>query len=146
MSRHRHAPTFATFADSTLAARLRAQVRFAAREARRDPRGFVRSLVASDPLDRRSRRELWSIRLGIPAASSSGFALGVLVYATLFGAPQEAIAQTEENPVPPVLVAVAPPREPGPPMPRDPGTLGGGVVCVKFCNKVGGSPPEHRIG
>src|SRR3954465_12744439 len=97
MSRHRFEYRPLVLGDQSLVSRLRIQVEFAAGEAVRDPRGFVRSLLASDALDRRSRRVVWSIRLGVPAASGFGFLLGLLTYAVFVGVSAEpAVAATHE--------------------------------------------------
>ena len=49
----------------SLASRLWAQLLFASIEVRRDPEGYLRALAASDAFDGRSRRVLWSVRLGV---------------------------------------------------------------------------------
>ncbi len=90
------------------------------RELRRDPVGFARALVAPEALDRQSRRLLWAMRLGVPAASVGGFSLGVLLYLLFIGPPTASAARPDAEPQMQVTAWAAPPS------PRSDDTPGGG--------------------
>lgn len=106
---------FTTISERSLVGRLWAQLTFTWGEARRDPAGLARSLVAADALDRRSRPMLWTIRLGVPAASSFGFFLGVLAYLLFVGvAPATTLPERRSHAVVPVFVPKDSPRPPAP--------------------------------
>lgn len=110
-------------ADEPLSGRVWAQVSFAAAELRRDPAGFVRALASADVLDRRSRRLLWFIRLGVPAASGFGFALGVALFAIFVGV---APATTQASPTPQIRIYPIAPRPLSPLEPSPQRAAGGG--------------------
>ncbi len=84
--------------DEPLAVRLVRRIGDAMRELRRDPVGFARALVAPEALDRQSRRLLWAMRLGVPAASVGGFSLGVLLYLLFIGPPTASAARPDAEP------------------------------------------------
>lgn len=130
--------TFSILSDRSLARRLGAQISFTCSELRRDPSGFLRALWAADALDDRSRGVLWSLRIGIPAASGFGFLLGVLAYLLLIGAaPVPARAATHQHPI--WIESPAPTPTPG----HKPGGGGSGGHDPKPVSK--GSPPPSSL-
>ncbi len=124
--------------DRSLARRLGAQIAFTLSELRRDPSGLLRALWAADALDGRSRGLLWSLRIGLPAASGFGFLLGVLAYLLLIGAAPVA-AQAASQPRPIWLEPPVPTPTPG----RKPG--GGGSGDHELARVSKGSPPPSSL-
>lgn len=112
--------------DEMLAARLGRQLRYAGRELRTDPAGFVRSLLEGDSVDRNARRVLWAVRLGLPTASFGGFALGVLLYLCVFGRPVVVVAGTPDDEPLQVWMVDVPPESARISKQSDPGGGGGG--------------------
>lgn len=102
-------PRLELLADASLWERLGAQCAFAASELRRDPRGFLRTIAAGDAFDRRSRKILWTIRLGLPAASCLGFTLGLVLYALLIGVTAGTAVARQRPDASPTVIAVVPP-------------------------------------
>ena len=116
---------FAPLPDTSLLSRLGRQLTFTFAEARRDPRGLAAALLAPDVSYGRPRGAVWSIRLGVPAASALGFALGVLLGSIFVGeiaAPALASERDADRPLVTVVPAPSPDTSPS----REHGGGGGG--------------------